>query len=209
MYKLISATPSPYARKVRITLVEKGVPFGLVTEVPWNSDTTTPQFNPLEKVPVLICEDGTSVYESRYVLEWLEAKHPVPPLAPPGIDDILAMKRIEVIADGVCDAMVLMFFEKAREHPSPEWMARQRRKVDGGIRELSRLLGDREHCVADRFTYADIAAGSMLGYARVRWPDNNWQARYPNLAALSERLERRPSFQGTVPYPQTIRDKVA
>jgi glutathione S-transferase len=57
MYRLISATPSPYARKVRIALTEKGIPFELVTEVPWDSDTSTPQYNPLEKLPVLICDD--------------------------------------------------------------------------------------------------------------------------------------------------------
>ena len=69
MMKLLSATPSPYARKVRIALAEKGLPFELVTEVPWNADTTTPKYNPLEKVPVLILEDGTTVYESRHILE--------------------------------------------------------------------------------------------------------------------------------------------
>ena len=53
-YKLLSATPSPYARKVRIQLAEKGIPFELITEVPWNTDTVTPQYNPLEKLPVLI-----------------------------------------------------------------------------------------------------------------------------------------------------------
>lgn len=47
MYRLISATPSPYARKVRIQLDEKGIPFELITEVPWNSDTATPQYNEL------------------------------------------------------------------------------------------------------------------------------------------------------------------
>ncbi len=52
--KLISATPSPYARKVRIALAEKGIPFDLVTEVPWNADATTPDHNPLGKLPVLI-----------------------------------------------------------------------------------------------------------------------------------------------------------
>ena len=40
--KLISATPSPYARKVRIALAEKGLAFELITEVPWNEDTRTP-----------------------------------------------------------------------------------------------------------------------------------------------------------------------
>ena len=61
MFKLISATPSPYARKVRIALAEKGLAFELLTEVPWDSTTSTPQYNPLEKLPVLILDDGSSV----------------------------------------------------------------------------------------------------------------------------------------------------
>ena len=76
MYQVISATPSPYARKVRIALLEKGIPFELLTEVPWDSTTSTPKYNPLEKLPVLVCADGTSVYESRFILEYLELKHP-------------------------------------------------------------------------------------------------------------------------------------
>ena len=52
---------SPYARKVRIALQEKRSPFELVTEVPWDSTTSTPKYNPLEKLPVLILEDGSSV----------------------------------------------------------------------------------------------------------------------------------------------------
>jgi glutathione S-transferase len=47
MYQLISATPSPYARKVRIALMEKDIPFELLTEVPWDSTTSTPKYNPL------------------------------------------------------------------------------------------------------------------------------------------------------------------
>ena len=72
MYKLISATPSPYARKVRIQLAEKEIPFELITEVPWHSETQTPRWNPLEKLPVLICPNGESVFESRYINEWVE-----------------------------------------------------------------------------------------------------------------------------------------
>ena len=51
MMKLLSATPSPYARKVRIALAEKALPFELLTEVPWNADATTGKYNPLEKCP--------------------------------------------------------------------------------------------------------------------------------------------------------------
>jgi glutathione S-transferase len=209
MYRLISATPSPYARKVRIALLEKNVPFELVTEVPWNADTSTPQYNPLEKVPVLIAPDGTSVFESRYVLEWIEAKHPEPPLAPKDADDLLAMKRYEVIADGACDALVLMFIERSRAHPSAEWTARQKRKADGALRELSRLIGERTMCVADTLTYADLAVVSLLGWLRVRMPEYGWEGSYPNLVAYADRLEQRPSFRATVPSPQVIRDRVA
>ncbi|WKA26527.1 glutathione S-transferase N-terminal domain-containing protein [Bradyrhizobium roseum] len=211
MYRLISATPSPYARKVRIQLAEKGIPFELITEVPWNSDTQTPRHNPLEKLPVLICEDGTSVFESRYINEWIEMKHPAPALVPGDVDGILAVKRFEIIVDGMCDAMVLMFFEKAREpgKRSAEWTARQKRKLDGGLRELSRVISDNEFAHGGVFSMADIASGTVLKYIDVRWPENPWRAEYPNLAAYSDRLERRPSFASTVPVPQVIRDKVA
>lgn len=211
MYRLLSATPSPYARKVRIALIEKGIPFELITEVPWDTDTSTPVYNPLEKLPVLICSDGTSVYESRYILEWLELKHPTPRLVPEDIDGILAVKQFEVLADGICDAGVLLFWERSRapEKRSAEWAARQQRKVEGGLRELSRLLDVREYCVANTFTLADIAVGSLLRWLDIRLEDMAWREIYPNLAAFSDRLEQRASFRDTVPFPQTFRDKVA
>ena len=210
MMRLISATPSPYARKVRIALAEKGIPFELQTEVPWDSTTATPQYNPLEKLPVLILDDGSAVYESRFILEYLEAKHPAPPMLPDDIDGKLAARQVEVLCDGVCDAFVLLFFERHRapEHRSDAWMARQLRKIDGGVAALARIAGERDYVVGDRFGLADIAAGAVTGYLSVRWPEYPWRARHPALAALSDRLEHRPSFRGSVPYPQTITDRV-
>jgi glutathione S-transferase len=210
MLKLISATPSPYARKVRIALAEKGIPFELVTEVPWDSTTATPKYNPLEKLPVLILETGESGYESRFILEYLEAKYPDPPLLPPGIDEQLAARQVEVLADGICDACVLLFWERHRpaEQQSQEWINRQQRKVDGGLAALARIAAEREWVVGDSFGLADIATGTVLGYLSVRFAELPWRTRHPNLAALSSRLEQRPSFRGSVPYPQTISDKV-
>lgn len=207
MYKLISATPSPYARKVRIALREKGIPFELQTEVPWHGTTATPGYNPLEKLPVLVLPDGTGVYESRFILEWLEVKHPEPRLLPDTPDEILAARQIEVIADGVCDAVVLLFFERMRASPSVEWMARQRRKVEGGVRALSERAGD-GFLVGGRFGLADIAAGTVLCYLAVRFAEFDWAGIHPGLAAMSARLEARPSFAATVPVPQSITEKV-
>ena len=216
MMTLISATPSPYARKVRIALAEKSIPFELVTEVPWNDTTATPRHNPLEKLPVLILEDGTSVYESHHILEWIEAKHPTPPLLPADIDGRLFARQVEVVADGVCDALVLLFWERNRapEHRSAEWQARQLRKVDGGIRALAEWVaqgqeeGAAKPFIQGRFGLADIAAGTVCGYLDVRFPDHPWRARHPALSAYSRALERRPSFAATVPVAQVIADKV-
>lgn len=211
MYTLISATPSPYARKVRIALAEKDVPFVLQTEVPWDGTTTIPAYNPLEKLPVLVLPDGTGIYESRYILEWLETRHPDPPLLPPDVEGRLAARQVEVIGDGICDALLLLFFERRRAEPhrSAPWMARQQRKVDGGLRALAALAEDCPGClVGDRFGLADIAAGTVLGYLDVRFPALPWRARHPALARLADRLAERPSFRATVPVPQVITDAV-
>jgi glutathione S-transferase len=210
MLKLISATPSPYARKVRIALAEKGLPFELVTEVPWDRTTSTPKYNPLEKLPVLILEDGSSVYESSFILQYLELKYPQPPLLSGNVDGIIAARRLEVLCDGICDAVVLSFFEQMRsaEGRSQHWLDRQRRKIEGGVREMARLVGDRPFAVGDQFGLGDIAVGTALGYLMVRFPEFDWRSQYPDLAAFSARIEARPSFANTVPVRQMISDKV-
>lgn len=210
MMKLLSATPSPYARKVRIALAEKGIPFELRTEVPWNHDATTPRYNPLEKLPVLILDDGSTVYESRYILEWLEIKYPEPALFPRDPDELLAARKLEVLADGICDAFVLSFFERKRpaDKRSQPWLERQLRKMHGGLREVARLVPPAGYCVGQRFGLADIAVGTLVGYLAVRAPEITWHHEYPHLAELHARLSERPSFRDTAPYPQVVEDGV-
>ena len=160
MLKLISSKPSPYARKVRIALAEKAIRFELNSEVPWESTTQTPRYNPLEKSPVLILPNGKAIYESHYILEYLEAKYPdhspLLPQGPASIDAALFAKQVQVVADGICDALVLSFFEAQREYDkrSEVWMARQRRKIDGGLEALADWLlesGDQEYLINNPF----------------------------------------------------------
>ena len=109
MLTLISATPSPYARKNRIALLEKGIPFQLQTEIPWHSATETPKYNPLEKLPILIFDNGDPpIYESWFIQEYITQKYRSqgPSLLPETLDEQLLAKQIQVIADGACDAMV-------------------------------------------------------------------------------------------------------
>lgn len=209
--KLLSATPSPFARKARIALHEKGIPFELVTEVPWNRDATAPRHNPLGKIPVLLLDDGESIYESGFIVEYLELKYPAVPLLPRDADGIIAARRIEVLCDGACDAMVLLFIERQREpgRQSPEWIARQAAKIDAAVDEVARRIDPATpFACGEHFGLADIAVGCLLGYLDLRYPAQPWR-RHPHLVALYERLAERDSFQRTVPVAQVLADRVA
>jgi glutathione S-transferase len=101
-----------------------------------------------------------------------------------------------------------MQFEKQREVPSQEWTARQLRKVHGGLAALNRWVGKKDFIIGDELSLADVAAGSVLGYMKVRFPTQDWQTEYPELKRYSDGLEERKSFKETVPVPQTIDDKI-
>lgn len=211
MMKLLSATPSPYARKVRIALQEKGLAFELVTEQPWARDASAPRYNPLGKVPTLILPDGETVYESAFILEWLDAMHPDPALVPTDARGRLDARRLEVLGDGVCDAVVLTLMEHMRpaDRRSAPWLERQSAKIAGGVAELARRIApDAPFALGDRFGLGDIAVGCTLGYLDLRLPGFDWRAAHPALVPLFERLSRRPSFVATVPTAQTFSDPV-
>ncbi len=204
--KLLSATPSPYSRKVRIALHEKDVPFELVTEVPWNAGATAPQYNPLGKIPVLILDDGECYYESRFILEYLELRYPQPPIFPRATEQLLAAKRLEVLADGACDAIVLVFMEHQRPeaHRSAPWLARQQAKLVAAVDEIARRIEPgTEYAVGDAFSLGDIAFGTLLQYMDLRYPELLWR-RHSHLEALARRLWQRPSFLQTIPMKQTV-----
>jgi glutathione S-transferase len=218
---LLSATPSPFARKVRISLMEKGIPFDIKNEIPWHADTETPQFNPLEKLPVLIPDQGEPVYESSYILDWLEQRYPTPPMLPTDGEAKLEVKRYDVLVNGVMDATVLLFWESAREHQSTPWMQRQLRKVIAGLREIERRLDGRDYAVGNAFGYADICIVAVLGmmdtvtdngldpkFHSVNPAFTSWRAMYPALAAYYARLHERPSVRETAPVMFALSEQI-
>lgn len=218
---LISATPSPFARKIRIAMIEKGLDCQMQNEVPWHSDTQTPEFNPLEQLPILIPDDGEPVYESSFILEWLEFHYPEPPLLSSNLKEKLETKRVQVLAEGVMDSTALLFFERQREHPSLEWTKRQLRKVAGGLKELDRRLGSQAYFAGSEFSLADIAVISVLGmqdvvedtkvadYWRSIEPTMlSWRTIYPNLMRFENSMKLRPSVQATAPIMFELTEKV-
>jgi glutathione S-transferase len=199
--KLLASHTSPYARKVRIAIVEKKIECELVEVSPWTAGTPVPDYNPLGKVPVLILDDGTALYDSRVIVEYLDTVSPVSRLIPEPSRQRIAVKRWEALADGICDAAVAIVLETKRpaKEQSAESLARQRQKIDRGLADLASELGDRPWCSGDAYTLADIATGCALAYLDLRHPAIDWRGQYPSLLKLAEKLAKRQSFQDTVP----------
>ncbi|MEO8848504.1 MAG: glutathione S-transferase N-terminal domain-containing protein [Casimicrobiaceae bacterium] len=196
MLTLISAPTSPFARKVRIALAEKKVDYEMVETSPWDDQSPVHAANPLSKLPVLTLDDGTQLFDSRVIVEYVDSVSPVSRLIPEPTRQRIAVRRWEALADGVCDALVLITREGKRPpaERSAEWVTRQRQKIEAGVAEMSNELADRPWCNGEAYTLADIATGCTLGYLDLRLPDFDWRERYPNLARHAEKLGKRAAF---------------
>jgi glutathione S-transferase len=200
--KLIGSLASPYVRKVRVVLAEKKLDYDFVLVNVWGADTTVHLSNPLGKVPCLVMDDGSALYDSRVIVEYLDTLTPVTKLLPATSRDRTAVKVWEALADGVMDAGVLMRLERtlrAPEQQSAAWIERQQSKVDAGLAVMSRDLGESACCAGKQYTLADVAVGCALGWLSFRVPELDWRGAHPNLARLYDKLSERPSFKDTVP----------
>jgi glutathione S-transferase len=199
--KLLASLTSPYARKVRIVLAEKKIDYSLVIDSPWEAGSEVSTHNPLGKIPVLLMEDGTALYDSRVIVEYLDTVSPVSRLIPEPNRQRIQVRRWEALADGVCDAVAAIFLERKRpaRQQSEEWITRQAKKIALGVREMSQDLGDKAFCTGDAYTLADIGVGCALGYLELRYPELAWQEEYPNLLRLAEKLGKRQSFIDSAP----------
>lgn len=200
--KLYGSPLSPFARKVRIVLAEKKIE----CETEWVDvmapDTPVIQRNPLGKVPALMLDDNTSLYDSRVIVEFLDNVSPISRLIPDENRDRIAVRRWEALADGVVDAGILIRYEFLRDknEQSNAWVARQTGKLERGLGAMSAELGDKPWCHGNGYTLADIATGCCLGWLDFRKPGGvEWRSKYPNLVKHLDKLMERASFQETAP----------
>ena len=202
--KLIGSLSSPYARKVRIVMAEKKLDYEFVAEDVWSASTRIGASNPLGKVPCLVMEGGEALFDSRVIVEYLDALSPVGKLIPNTGRARADVKTWEALADGVLDALILARLEatwagRTDGQRSQAWIDRQMSKVDASLAAMSSGLAERAFCSDIHLTLSDIAVGCALGYLDFRFAHIDWRTRHPNLAKLYEKLAQRASFADTLP----------
>lgn len=195
--KLFISPASPYARKVRVLIREKGAT-ALVTEVvaaPLADPQELHAANPLGKVPALILRDGTAIFDSPVICDYLNVTLEGPDFIPSAHHERWRATRLEAIGDGICDAAVAMVFERARPEgeKSGMWMARWHRAI---TRALD-VLESEEASLEAPLDIGGMAVTCALSYLDLRHAEMNWREGRPKLAARFAELIARPSFVDT------------
>jgi glutathione S-transferase len=197
--KLIGSLPSPFVRKIRILLAEKGLPYEFILEDVWG-DNQIPDYNPLIQVPCLILDDGYAVFDSRVIEDYLEDL--VPMHIPTGIYEKLAVKKWSALADGILDAGVKIRVDtvlRPSEKSHQPWIDRQTAKIMQGLGFMESHLTHHLWCANNTYSLADVATVSMLGFLDFRMPQLAWRESHPHLAKLANYLNELEPFKSTLP----------
>lgn len=200
--KILGSPGSPFVRKVRVIAHEKGIPAEYVVERPNVPGSRIPELNPLGKIPVLLTDDGETIYDSVVIGEYFEGLKPEPRLVPQDFADRIAVKRFEALGDGVAEVAVTISHDLGPMN-DPErragWMPRQTQKLERSLDAYEAHIKGRAWLYGDAFSLADVCCVYALLYVDQVLPQYEWRSRRPSLSSYAERIAQRPSFRATVP----------
>jgi glutathione S-transferase len=193
---------SPYVRKVMISVHEMGLQNRIRT-VRTVVGGTTPHWelmkvNPLGKIPTLELEDGTAIYDSPVIIEYLDTLHTGPKLYPAAWPERLVALRRHTLGQGMLDNALPLLGEgfrppgKQSEPHKALWQAKLRACVDA-------LETEAEALGRSGFTVGHLAIGVALSYLDFRFADLAWRDGHPRLGAWHATFDARPSVQANPP----------
>lgn len=197
--QLFYSTTSPYARKCRVVARERGLMAELEETVcnPMEDPPELQSKNPLGKIPALILDDGTAIFDSPVIAEYLDGLGSAPALIPAAGAGRFKVLVAAALAQGMTDAAFLTTMEARRpaEQQSPEAVARWRAAMLRGLD----VLADHIKALPGDLTMGHIASGTALGYLDLRHGDLNWRDGRDDLAAWFAEFNARPSMRETDP----------
>lgn len=199
--KLLGTNTSPYVRKVRLVLLEKNIPHDYVVDPPREPGSLVARVNPLGRIPALILDDETCVFDSPVIAEYADSLNDTPVLIPR--KDALALMRVkrwEALADGIMDSAVAVRNESMRPAEKQEAgnINLHNNAVTRALAFASDQLGTGEYCEGTAITLADFALVSALVYLDLRQTGRDWRGAHPNLAAWFVRMSKRTSIRASL-----------
>jgi glutathione S-transferase len=198
---LYGTLTSPYVRKVRAFIHEKGAPCKLIIEAPADAAGNVPRLNPLGKIPLLERDDGEVVFDSTMIIEYVDGLAE-PRLIPSAADERWRAQRWHALGHGICEAVVTRLLETRRppEKQDAGLIARQEGKVRSALKFAEAHLGSPASSgmplVGGRFGIADIALAIGLEHIDLRYA-HDWRAQHPALARWLAGVTERPCLQET------------
>jgi len=202
--KLHWSPRSPFVRKVTVAVHELGL-VDRITCVRTVAATTKPHAelmrdNPLSKIPTLVLDDGTVIYDSPVICEYLDGLSGVPKLHPAEPKARLVALRRQALGDGFLDLLVLLRDERMRANPSDVHKASAAARKAAVLDSLER---DADALAAAPFGIGHIAVGCALSYLDFRYADEDWRKAHPRIARWHADIAARPSMRATEPVDDT------
>ncbi|RXF73569.1 glutathione S-transferase N-terminal domain-containing protein [Hansschlegelia zhihuaiae] len=199
MLKLRSSPASPFGRKVKISAAALGLSERIEVVA---TDTSAPGdpiriLNPLGKIPALELEDGTTLFDSRVIVDYLDFLAGGGKLVPVEAPGRFQELRAQALADGLCDAALLQVYEtrlRDADKRSERWLELQAGKVERALKSLE------SQPPANLSRIGAIATACALGYLDLRF-DGAWRSDHPSLVAwLEDFRAATPAFEATAPH---------
>lgn len=198
--KLFWSSRSPFVRKVMIVAYEKGLVDRIervrTVVAPTKPNADVMALNPLNKLPTLIRDDGTPLYDSRVIAEYLDDIGSGPRLFPASGADRMEALRRQALGDGMLDFLLVGLSERARpaEQQSSDLKAALALKFTTAFDALEREAAGLE---ASPFGIGHVAIGCACGYADFRYAADDWRKGRPALARWHESFAKRPGYEPT------------
>ena len=194
--KLLGTATSPYVRKVRLMLLEKNIPHEYLIDPPREPGSLVARVNPLGRIPALVLDDDTCVFDSPVIAEYVDSLNDTPILIPR--DNALArmrVKRWEGLADGIMDSALAVRNERLRpeEKQEPANITLHNNAISRALQFAEVALGNHPWVNGDAVSLGDFALFSTLVYLDLRQPERDWRAAHPSLLAWHNRVAERPS----------------
>ncbi len=192
--QLLYTKRSPYARKVQIMALEKGLNLTLIEEDLFNKSPLLLAANPLGKIPALILDNQETLFDSPVICEYLDSLNTEPILIPAA--QRLFILRWQALADGLMDNIVALYLEKLR-HPlnfNSKFIANQELHCALALHYCEQHISE----LSD-FSLASISLVCALDYINFRAAHLNPHGQYPQLQAWLQAESKRASFYSTLP----------